>query len=307
MYLGFLTGCMGNIPLREKAQWAKEHGLDSIEVSCWPKLNDRDYSSSDIDVANLTVEGAKEINVYLNDMGLKISSLAYYDNNLSADLENRKRINDHVLKVIDAACLLGVDLVGTFAGRNHTVSMQENFDQFEEVFSKIVGYAESKGIRVMIENCPMVGWQVPGLPGTISFSPELWREMFKRVPNKNFGLNYDPSHLRFMLIDYLAPIAEFKDRIFHTHAKDVIVDYDVLAQTGVYNKQLHYTPGGGFWRAVMPGLGDIDFGMIIDELKLNGYDGAISIEHEDPDYEGSLEKVKRGLEIAISNLRDIVK
>lgn len=303
MYLGFLTGCMGNIPLKEKAEWAAANGLRSIEISCWPKRNDRDYSASDIDVEKLTPEGAAEIKAYVKELGLTISSLAYYDNNLSANAEQRAYINAHVLKVIDAAVLLDVELVGTFVGRNHTVSMQENFDEFEEVFGKIVGYAEERNIKIMIENCPMVGWQVSGLPGTISFSPELWREMFKRVPNKNFGLNYDPSHMRFMLMDYIAPVKEFKDRIFHTHAKDVRIKPEVLAETGIYNKQLFYTPGESFWAPVMPGLGDIDFEKWIAVLREVGYDGAVSIEHEDPNYEGSLEKVKAGLTVAIQNLK----
>jgi len=306
MYIGFLTGCMGNIPLKEKAQWAADHGLKAIEVSCWPKLNDRDYSASDIDVVSLTSEGASEINSYLKELGLTISSLAYYDNNLSANMEQRDYVNSHLIKVIDAAKMLGVDTVGTFVGRNHTVSMQENFVQFEEVFGKIVNYAEQKGIKVMIENCPMVGWQISGLPGTISFSPELWSEMFRRVPNKNFGLNYDPSHMRFMLMDYISPVKEFKDRIFHVHAKDVYLKENVLEQTGIYNKQLHNTPGESFWKPVMPGRGDIDFEKLVAVLADIGYDGVVSIEHEDPDYEGSLEKVKAGLEIAIDTLKKII-
>lgn len=306
MYLGFLTGCMGNIPLKEKAIWAKEHGLKAIEVSCWPKLNDRDYSSSDIDVANLTKAEAEEIKAYINELGLTISSLAYYDNNLSADLEKRAKINAHVYKVIDAAELLGIDKVGTFIGRNHTVSLEENFNQFEEVFKPIVEYAEKKNIKIMIENCHMTGWQQEGLPGTISFSPQLWREMFKRVPNKNFGLNFDPSHLRVMLMDYIEPLKEFKDRIFHTHAKDTKIDFSVLAKTGIYNKQPISEPEESFWSAKMPGLGDIDFKLWIDTLKEIGYDGVVSIEHEDPDYEGSLEKVKAGLLVAISNLEPLI-
>ncbi len=306
MHLGFLTGCMGNIPLKEKAQWAADHGMKSIEISCWPKLNDRDYSATDIDVAALTQEKADEINAYLKEMGLTISSLAYYDNNLAADLKLRETVNNHVYKVIDAAEMLHVDTIGTFVGRDHTISLQDNFILFEKIFSDIVNYAEKKNIRVMIENCPMTGWQVAGLPGTISFSPELWREMFSRVPNKNFGLNYDPSHLRFMLMDYITPIKEFKDRIFHVHAKDVLVKEKVLSEVGVFNKQLFDRPGESYWVPTMPGLGDIDFKAWIDALKDAGYDGVISIEHEDPKYEGSLEKVQKGLEIALDNLRPLI-
>jgi sugar phosphate isomerase/epimerase len=191
--------------------------------------------------------------------------------------------------------------VGSFVGRNINMSIKDNFNEFELVFKDLVSYAEKKGIKLIIENCPMEGWQLPGQPGTISFTPELWREMFKRVPNKNFGLNYDPSHLRFQLIDYLAPIAEFRDRIFHVHAKDAEVFEDKLAEYGVFNKQLD-GGGTGYWQFRMPGMGQVDFQAFIKALKENGYDGVISIEHEDPMYEGSEEKVKEGLLIGKRHL-----
>ncbi len=87
-------------------------------------------------------------------------------------------------------------------------------DEFVAVFSPILAYAAAKGIKLMIENCPMPGWSHDGWPGTISYSPELWREMFQRIPAENFGLNLDPSHLYWLGIDYLQIIPEFKDRIF---------------------------------------------------------------------------------------------
>jgi sugar phosphate isomerase/epimerase len=294
MYLGFLTVCLGSMPLEKKAQWAANNGFNSLEVACWPKKNSRDYSSCDIDVEELTVQEAVKINGYIKALGLTITSLAYYDNNLHHDPVHRAFINAHVKKCIDAAVMLEVPAVGTFVGRNKNKNMKENFDEFETVFTDLVSYAQDKGIKLMIENCPMEGWQVEGLPGTISFTPELWREMFRRVPNKNFGLNYDPSHLLFQLIDYISPVAEFKDRIFHVHAKDSEVYADKLAQYGVFNRQL----GGestGYWQFRMPGLGQVDFPALIKALKDAGYDGVLSIEHEDPLYEGSEEKVKEGL------------
>jgi sugar phosphate isomerase/epimerase len=307
MYLGFLTGCLGGIPLKEKAKWASEQGFKALELSCWPRSNNRDYSGSEIDVANFTEVEATEVKEYFKEYGLTISSLAYYDNNLDKDLEKRSFINNHFKKCVDAAVLLGVPAVGTFIGRNIDKSIEENFDEFQVVFKDLVTYAEEKGIKVMIENCPMVGWQASGLPGTISFTPELWREMFKRVPNKNFGLNYDPSHLIGMLIDYVEPIKEFKDRIFHVHAKDTEVFEDKLKQYGVFNKQLNKTHEDfGYWVPKMPGLGQINWGKFISELNEIGYEGVISIEHEDPLYEGSEEKVKTGLKLGIEYLSKLV-
>lgn len=294
MYLGFLTVCLGNMPLKEKAEWAAKNGFKSLEVACWPHRNDRDYSSSDIDVEKLTIYEAEEIKAYMKAFGLTISSLAYYDNNLHNNLKIRAEINEHVKKCIDAAFLLDVPSVGTFVGRNIDKSIKDNFDEFEVVFGELVAYAENKGIKLVIENCPMEGWQKPGVPGTISFTPELWREMFRRVPSKSFGLNYDPSHLLIQLIDYIAPIEEFKDRIFHVHAKDAEVFANKLAEYGVFNKQLE-GEGTGYWRYRMPGLGQIDFPALIKALKNVGYDEVLSTEHEDPLYEGTEAKVKEGL------------
>lgn len=306
MYLGYLTGCLGAMPLKEKAELARDYGFKALEIACWPKSNERDYSGSDIDVANLTQEEANEIKAYFKEYGLKITSLAYYDNNLDCDLERRTSVNNHFKKCVDAAVMLEVPAVGTFVGRNVNKNIEENFVEFEEVFTELVEYAEEKGIKVIIENCDMNGWHRKGEPGTITFTPELWREMFRRVPNKNFGLNYDPSHLHHLLIDYIAPINEFKDRIFHTHAKDTEIFEEKLKMYGKWDKQLSTTEGSGYWRYRMPGLGDINWEGFINELKRVGYDGVLSIEHEDPLYEGSEEKVKAGLKLGIDYLGKLI-
>lgn len=309
MYLGFLTACLNKMTLKEKAKWASENGFKSLEVSCWLKGNQRDYSGSDIDVANLTTGEANEIKAYFKELGLSISSIAYYDNNLDCNLSKRALINNHVKKCIDAAVMLGTDMVGTFVGRNIEKSIEENFDEFEVVFKDIVGYAGERGIKIIIENCPMEGWQVKGFPGTISFTPELWEEMFRRVPYKNFGLNLDPSHLLFQMIDYIDVIPKFKDRIFHIHAKDAEIFEEELKWYGVFNRQLTSKEDHekGYWRFRMPGLGQVDWDKFLKALRGNGYDGVISIEHEDPLYEGSEQKVKEGLILGRKHLEQFVK
>lgn len=304
MYIGFLTACLPTVSLDEKIEWASKHGFKALEVAVWPRTNERDYASSDIDVANLTQEGADAIMKQVHDAGLKISSLAYYDNNLDCDPEKRAFVNNHTMKCIDAAAMLGVDSVGTFVGRNIDKSIEDNFPEFQEVFSKIVGYAEEKGVKIIIENCPMNDWQKPGEPGTISFTPQLWEEMFRLVPNKNFGLNFDPSHLYPQLIDYNALIKQFKDRIFHVHAKDAEMFDDKLAYYGIHDA---YFGVDGYWRFRMPGLGKVDLKGMVEALKEIGYDGVVSIEHEDLLYEGTNEKVYEGLELGLSYLQTFVK
>jgi sugar phosphate isomerase/epimerase len=308
MFLGFLTVSLGNIPLKEKARWASEVGFKALEIACWPNQNDRDYSSCDIDVDNFTEEQAESIKKYFDEFGLKISSLAYYDNNLDRDPVRRAYINNHTKKVIDAAVMLGTPLVGTFVGRNIEKNIEENFKEFEAVFGELVAYAEERGIKLMIENCDMKGWQYPGIPGTISYTPELWGEMFRRVPSKSFGLNFDPSHLVPQFIDYLRAAEEFADRIFHVHAKDAEILTEGLYKYGTNNRLL-YGAGEdkfGYWRYRMPSLGQVDWEKLINLLRSKGYEGVISTEHEDPLYEGSEDKIKEGLVIGLRHLEKFI-
>ena len=302
MKIGFLTGCLKNMPLFEKAEFAHAAGFEALEISCWPEQNDRDYSGNDIDVANLTPEKAKEISDKMQALELEISSLAYYDNTLSANPEERAAVNAHIHKVIDAAQMLGVKRVGVFAGRDISKDIAGNFDEFERIFTGLVDYAEQRGVMLMIENCQMHGWLEPDKPGTISYSPELWREMFRRVPSRNFGLNYDPSHLHVMLMDYMQCLEGFEDRVVHLHAKDAEVFADKVAQYGVYNGQF----GDSFWRYRMPSLGQVDWEKLLEHLQSHEYDYVVSIEHEDPLYSGNLEQVKEGLVLGLNYLKRVL-
>lgn len=308
MKLGFLTACLKEIPLEELVPKAASWGFQSLEVSAWPLVNSRDYSGSSIDVVHLNEVKAKEIKALFEKNNLEISSLAYYDNNLDQDLQARQDHLDHLKKVIDAAHLLGVAWVGTFTGRDLTKSIADNMDELAKVFPPILEYAASKKVKLMIENCPMPGWSHDGWPGTISYSPELWREMFRRIPDANFGLNLDPSHLYWLGIDYLSVLSEFKDRIFHTHAKDTIIFKDKLNDYGIYSKQLGRAGDWdlGWWSYRMPGRGEIDWRKFIAGLKAIDYQGVLSIEHEDPEYEGSVLKVEEGLQLGYRYLKNLL-
>ncbi|MCG8484852.1 MAG: sugar phosphate isomerase/epimerase [Clostridia bacterium] len=297
MKLGFLTGGLGDMPLKDKIDWAYETGFEAIEVSCWPKINSRDYSACDMDVNILDETQSKELLQYLQDREMSISSLAYYDNNLDEDLRERDSRIQHLKKVIDAAHLLNVELVGTFVGRNKSLSLEDNFKLFKEVFSDILDYAQKRNIKIMIENCPMPCWSNDGLAGTISYSPELWHEMFKELPNKNFGLNFDPSHLVWLQVDYLQALKDFKDRIFHIHAKDTKLVKDKISYYSICGKQIGKSDAFdlGWVEAKIPGNGDVNWNVFFNVLKDIAYNGVVSIEHEDLEYEGSVAKLKEGI------------
>jgi sugar phosphate isomerase/epimerase len=287
MYLGFLTVCLHNVPLENLVKWSGEKGFKALEVGCWPQKSDRDFKSSSINVATLTKKKAAEIREIFDIHGLKISSLAYYDNNLHPDKKTRTYVHNHLHKVIDAAELLGVDLVGTFVGRDPNFNQEECFKQAQKIFKGHLAYARKKKVRLMIENCPMMGWQRPEMAGNLLYSPESWEKMYKLCPDDNFGLNLDPSHLFWLGIDYVDVIKPFKNRIFHVHAKDTEINQDKLKIVGIL--------GHGWWRYRMPGLGEINWSSFVSALQENGYDSVLSTEHEDPVYHGSEEKVKKGL------------
>jgi len=182
MKLGFLTACMPERPLSEVAHFASAHGYGMLEVACWPRTSERDYNASHIDVATLDRAGADEIGRMFELSGLAISALAYYENNLAADPNERAVVNGHVRKTIDAAALLGVALVGTFVGHDLSKTADENMREAAEVFGELTAYAGQKGVRLMIENCPMVGWQRPWIPGNLFYAPAQWDSLFEQVP-----------------------------------------------------------------------------------------------------------------------------
>ena len=290
MKLGFVTAAFPGMDLKQVAAFAAENGFGMLEIACWPRGKaDRRYGGiSHIDVANLDKAGAREITALLTDHGLEISSLAYYPNPLHPDPAHREEVIAHLKRVIDAAPLLGVEMVGTFVGADQSKSAAQNLDEFDHVWPPIVRYAKERGVKIVIENCPML-WDDTWPGGSnVAYAPTIWKRMFEVIPNDNFGLNYDPSHLVWQMIDYVRPIHEFKDRIWHVHAKDMAIDRELLYQDGVL--------GCGFSWAIprLPGLGEVKWDQVMAALYAIGYDHVISIEHEDRAFEKTEELVKRG-------------
>lgn len=296
MKLGLFTAALPQLSLEACADWAAENGFGAIEIACWPAGEgaSRRYAGvCHIDVETLTDQRAGEINDYLAARGLIISSLGYYPNNLHPDQEHREQVNDHLRKVIAAAGKLGVGTVGTFVGRDPQRNVPENFAVFREVWPALVRYAAERNVKIAIENCPMI-FSYDEWPGgaNLAATPAIWREMFSIIPDENFGLNLDPSHLIWQFIDYERAIYDFKGRIFHAHAKDLEVNRDGLYQNGVMST------GIGWQVPRLPGLGEVRWDRFISALYAIGYDSVLSIEHEDRSFEGSEELVKRGFLLA---------
>lgn len=303
MKLGFVTAALPKMSLSELTTWAAESGYGMLEVACWPQSkSDRRYGGvTHIDVDTLDKAGAKDIRSMLADAGLEISSLAYYPNILGAEGKQRAFLIDHLKKVVDAAVLLEVPMVGTFVGADQTKYATENLEEFARVWPPIVAYARERGIRIVIENCPML-WDDTWPGGqNLAYSPAIWMKMFEIIPDDHFGLNYDPSHLIWQFIDEIRPISDFRERIYHVHAKDMRIDREMLYQDGIL------APGFRWAIPRLPGLGEVRWPEFMAALYAIGYDYVISVEHEDRSFEKTEELVKRGFLLTRDVLSPYIK
>jgi len=283
--LGFVSAILPDLDLKQVLEFAGESGFDCVEVMCWPvgKAERRYAGVTHIDVTNFRKSDAEKVKELCEETGVSISGLGYYPNPLAPDPAEARVYVDHIRKVIRAAELLGVGVVNTFIGRDQTKTVDENWPQFLKTWKPLVKFAEDHGVKIAIENCPM-SFTRDEWPGgkNLATSPAIWRRMFNDIPSANFGLNFDPSHFVWQGMDYVRVLREFKDKLFHFHAKDARVDRDRLNEVGLLAYPLDYhTPK-------LPGLGDVDWGRLCSVL-VEVYDGAVCIEVEDRAYEGSLE------------------
>ena len=301
MKLGLLTAAFPTLSLEEVAEWAHGNGFDAIEIACWPSSGSerRRYAGvSHIDVEDLDAGRVREV---LRRFDLEISSLAYYPNNLDPDKATREAANAHLKRVIEAAEKLEVGIVGTFVGRDQQRSIEDSLEDFKQVWPPLVAFARQHNVKIAIENCPMI-FSRDEWPGgkNLAYSPAIWRRMFEIVPDDNFGLNLDPSHLVWQFIDYARVVRDFASRVFHVHAKDLEVDRDGLYEHGVMSL------GMGWQVPRLPGLGEVRWDRFISALYAAGYDWVVSIEHEDRNFEGDLDLVQRGFLLARNTLRPLI-
>lgn len=303
MKLGFITAICDGMTLEEVVDFAAENQLECLEVACWPQGGaQRRYAGvSHIDAANLTEEKAAEIKELCASKNVEISSLAYYPNTMDPDLEKRQGYITHLYHLIDASAMLDVNMITTFVGRDPAKNVDENLKLVKEAWPPIVKYAEEKGVKIAIENCPML-FTKDEWPGgqNIMTTPANWRKVFEIIDSPNFGINYDPSHFVWQMIDYITPIYEFRDKIFHVHYKDIKVYKDKLADVGTMATPLEYMS------PKLPGLGDVDWGRYVSALTDIGYMGNTCIEVEDKAFEGSLEDAKKAVILSAKYLRNFV-
>jgi sugar phosphate isomerase/epimerase len=301
MQLGFVSAILPDQSLEEVAAIAAGTGYDCVELMCWPPSRaERRYAGvTHVDVTNIDDTRARDVLETVRSAGIAISGLGYYPNPLAPDLNEAARYVEHIKKVIAASAKLGVGRMNTFIGRDWTKSVEDNWPRFLETWRPIIRFAEEHDVKVGIENCPML-FSRDEWPGgkNLATSPAIWRRMFEDIPSDHFGLNYDPSHMVWQHMDYLAPLHDFSGRLFHLHAKDARIDRERLNQVGTLaHPSLYHTPK-------LPGMGDVDWGKFFSVLTDTGYQGPVCVEVEDRAFEGSLELRKASLRQSATYLRN---
>ena len=303
MQLGFVSAILPDCDFRTVMTTAADLGYQTVEMMCWPpgKAERRYAGVTHIDVLNLGEPQHREIRDVIEQTGVTISSLGYYPNPLSADADESRIAFDHIRRVIDAAASLDIGRMTTFIGRDPKTSIEANFERFETLWPPVIRHAADAGVRIGIENCPML-FTADEWPGgkNLATSPAIWRRMFQVIDDPHFGLNYDPSHLSYMQMDPVEPLKEFRDRLHHVHAKDVRVDRSDLNDVGILAYPLLYH------RPKLPGLGDVPWGRFFATLGDVGYDGPVCVEIEDRVYETDLESRLAALRQCHTFLRNFI-
>jgi sugar phosphate isomerase/epimerase len=293
MKTGFITNSLadqGRGDIVHIADWAADNGFDALEIG----------PSIPID--------EKKFDAVLSRGKIVFSAFIYCRNFLSEKAEEAENFRANLIQRIRAAKKFGIEKVICSTGvtaaslsREHPAGFhgEASLPAVAELFRGFAEEAEKNGVRLCFENCPLMG--------NIAVSPWMWDLLFEQIGSDRVGLVYDPSHLVWQFIEPYDLILRYRDRIFHVHGKDCEVDFQALKRTGILQHFSRETdsfaaPHGSektiWWRYRLPGLGDLDWSKIISRLYEIGYTGVVSVEHEDPVWGGSEEKVKAGLLLA---------
>jgi sugar phosphate isomerase/epimerase len=295
MKLGFVSAILPELSLQEILKFAAAQRLACVELMCWPVGKaERKYAGvTHIDVTGFTSTKAGHIQGLCAKHHVGISALGYYPNLLDPDLASARRATSHLKRVIKAAAMLGLKTVNTFAGRDWRLSVDENWPRFLKTWRPLVAYAEDHGVNIGIENCPMF-FTMDEWPGgkNLMTTPAIWRRAFNDIPQRNFGLNYDPSHFIIQRMDPLSPLLEFKTKLFHVHAKDACILHQRLNEVGIFAPPLEWH------QPRIPGHGELDWGRFMAVLREIGYGGPVCIEVEDDTFGKTLAGRQAAIRVA---------
>ena len=231
--------------------FARELGVDYIQLSAALHPSEADVPAEALldPVANtldlrqpFNKERAQRTLTALADHKIGLSDLAYFDNLLHEDPAIRKRKHDFMLRVFDAAVLLGVDAVCGFVGRNQTLSMDQNLVDFEQSIIPLLQEARSRGLTYRVEQCPMPGWTInDNFHNNLAYTPGAWIALHRICERHGVGdqfrIHYDPSHAILMGQDTRSIFQYLKDTGYNFliggfHVKGQVIDARGVAAWG---------------------------------------------------------------------------
>ena len=292
MKFGFVT------PYSEEAlKLAKNIGFDGLEI-----FNDYD---SPVNFEKLDVDGLKAVKERFDQNAVSVLTACCSINLMDADPEKRQRNIDYMKNVIKNVKYLGTNIITTNTWGSLDVPAEESIPLFKESFSYIVKMAEDEGVKIALENCPhYVGF--PLHVRNIGYSPEMMEALFYAVDSPALGIEYDPSHLVWLGIDYLRYLRQFSHKLFAIHAKDTEILEEGLYKYGIIGKQIGKESewDAGWWRYRIPGWGQVKWQEIFKILYDISYDGCIIIEHEDPVFDGEMRP--QGLKMGLDYLKQYI-
>lgn len=303
MRVGLLTASLSSMPVEAVIARVGSMGLAAVELAAWPLPLQRPFTAAHIG-ADGSAASVERLRPLLDEHGVDVAALAYYDNPLHPDASTRARVHEHLEAVIGLAAELGCRLVGTFVGRDPQRTVAENLADAERIFPRFVEHAAERGVRLMIENCPMHGWHPDGYPGNLAYSPELWEWM----EQLGLWLNFDPSHLPTLGIDPLRALQSHLGRVVHVQAKDVVISSSARDRLSCHGQVLNRNDpwDTGWWSYRLPGEGEIDWTELLSTLSRAGFDGVVAIENEDLRGPGTPESILAGAERAAAFLNGVI-
>ncbi|NLS00370.1 sugar phosphate isomerase/epimerase [Rhizobium sp. P38BS-XIX] len=281
MKIGFYTSTFNDRPFEEVVEFAASAGFDAIEIDVRGHIKTPDKVQA-------AVALAREHNLF-------VSSIAYFGNQLDADRDKRGELRASTEEFAQAIGEAGVPIFIIFPGRNDEADEEANYDDFAEYANRLIAKTTASGLIFAIEN-----WPGPK-DNFIGTTPKGWQELFSRIPDRRFGLEFDPSHLIRIGVDLYTAMDAVKDRIAILHAKDTAIDADVQQSVGYHGK--------GWWQYKLPGHGLLDWPRFLRQARNNGFDGTLSIEHEDAAYGWpgkDLSQRKEGERLGLRYLRNVL-
>ena len=332
-----MTSAFDQLNLDQTIEKATEIGVQGLDLCVFRKDGTRDdFVATHLYYENFGPEEAKYLIEKFNGATLRLS-IGAFENLIGGDPAQRIKNQNHLLRLIRMAYLLGGDendvKVGTFVGYNHELGNQEggfekNLLEYQKVFGPIIRYANSLGVTVLYENCPMEGWRSSGHFGTFNNLTGVLaarKIMYELVPESNHGEIYDPSHDVWQHTDPVSVIQNTDmNRLKRIHVKSTRNNpdpfwgnmYPMQEVRAEWAEKLGITSSKNPWdrhhyEATLPGFGlgdSMDWRAFVNVLKEKKFSGPFEIENEAvlSKQTGKMGAIVQGCKAAVQNLAPLL-